>query len=255
MSDKKLLDRKKIVVLGASGKFGAIATREILANGGEVIAVVRNRGKFVSQFPDQRSNPKLTIKICDCFDEKEFLHTCNEIKNEVKISGVINCLSYRPMNKYMEDSSENWSKSIDANSLSMFLIGKHYGSMLAENGHGSIVMVSSIYGAVGPNFDIYEGEEFETEPDYPFIKGGMINFTRYLASYYRNTNVRVNCLVAGGLEGDQSDTFKEKYAGKTLLGRMANADDIAGPMIFLLSDMSSYMTGAQLVVDGGWTAI
>ncbi len=118
-----------------------------------------------------------------------------------------------------------------------------------------IVNISSIYGVVGPNFNIYEGTDITSPANYAFAKGGMINFTRYAASYYGRFGIRVNCISPGGFQTDQPDIFIENYAKQSLLGRMATDDDIKGAAVFLASDASAYITGHNLKVDGGWTAI
>jgi NAD(P)-dependent dehydrogenase (short-subunit alcohol dehydrogenase family) len=248
-----LLNDKTICVLGATGKFGKIISRAVLENGGNLIAIVRNSQRFIDIMGDVDMG-KIDIIECDCFDVKALEKLFLKLKS-FSIHGCVNSLSYRPMTKFMDDSLENWNLSISKNSMSMFAIARFFGKKFKKNGGGSLVFISSIYGVVGPDFDVYRDESFETEPDYPFIKGGVIVFTKYIASYFRNSNVRANCLVAGGLYGGQPPTFVEKYSQKTLLGRMADDDDITGPTIFLLSDLSKYLTGTTLTADGGWTAI
>lgn len=248
----RILEGKMICVIGASGKFGALASEAIVKFGGRVVAIVRSRKKY-NNIVSQEVLANSIILECDCFDEDQLSSLYLDLA-KFNIDGMINCLSYRPMTKFFDDDIENWNKSVSKNSAAMFSTSRYFARKMSEAGGGSIVLISSVYGLVGPDFDVYEGELFETEPDYPFIKGGIINFSKYLASYMRNTGVRVNCLAAGGLWANQSETFVKKYSSNTLLGRMANDEDISGPMVFLLSDMSNYVTGTTLTVDGGWTA-
>jgi len=126
---------------------------------------------------------------------------------------------------------------------------------LAMQWQHKVAVVSSIYGIVAPDMNIYEGSDFETEPDYPFTKGGTIMFSKYLASYYANRKVRVNCIAPGGFYNNQPEPFLTKYTEKTPLGRMANHDDMKGVALFLASRASEYITGCVIPVDGGWTAV
>jgi NAD(P)-dependent dehydrogenase (short-subunit alcohol dehydrogenase family) len=127
---------------------------------------------------------------------------------------------------------------------------------MCEQRSGSIVNIASIYGMVGPDFHIYQGTEMTSPVNYAFAKGGMINLTRYLASYLAPFGVRVNCLSPGGFyTNDMPPQFLERYLNRTPLRRMAEADDIKGPAVFLASDASRYVTGQNLAIDGGWTAI
>lgn len=118
---------------------------------------------------------------------------------------------------------------------------------------GSIINYSSIYGTVAPTFSIYNNTEMTSPSPYSLIKGGLNMMTKYFASYFGKYSIRVNCISPGGVKTDQNPDFIKNYERFTPLGRMANPDDLVGPTLFLASDISSYITGHNLLVDGGWT--
>jgi len=120
---------------------------------------------------------------------------------------------------------------------------------------GSIVNISSIYGTVGPDFTIYEGTNMTMPAAYSAIKGGIVNFTRYLASYYGPYGIRVNCVSPGGILDQQDELFVKQYEKKVPMRRMGLPEDIAPSISFLLSDETKYITGQNLIIDGGWTSI
>ncbi len=161
-----------------------------------------------------------------------------------------------PFETYPESS---WDKIMEVNVKGTMLPCQVFGGAMAKNGGGSIINISSIYGLVSPNQDIYEyrrrkGEEFFKPVAYSASKSAIYNLTRYLATYWAKKNVRVNTLTLAGVSNNQAPEFLEEYRKRIPIGRMANPDEYNGAIVFLASKASQYMTGANLVIDGGWTA-
>jgi NAD(P)-dependent dehydrogenase (short-subunit alcohol dehydrogenase family) len=154
-----------------------------------------------------------------------------------------------------ELSVESWQKNVDLQMNSVFYITQQVLLQMKKQKSGSIVNMTSIYGVIGNDQTIYEGTKIKTAAPYSAIKGGLINFTRYLAGLYGQNNVRINCVSPGGIFDSQDPKFVAAYEHKVPMKRMGYPEDIAPAISFLLSDEAGYITGQNLIVDGGWTAI
>lgn len=158
-----------------------------------------------------------------------------------------------------EYSAETWDRVMAINLSAMFLCTKHLLRHFEERGHGVIINIASIYGVVGPDPRVYagssyEGQEINTPAAYAASKAGVIGFTRYLATTLATRNIRANCVTPGGVFSGQNDAFVKAYSERVPLGRMADREELRGAIVFLASDASSYITGHNLVIDGGLTA-
>jgi 2-deoxy-D-gluconate 3-dehydrogenase len=166
-------------------------------------------------------------------------------------------LSQQGANAFEDYPLEAWRQALDVNLTGMFLVTQAVVTPMLKIGKGVIINLCSMYGLAGPDQRLYEreGQPRQFKPvTYSTTKAGVLGFTRYLAAYYGDKGIRVNALTPGGVFNAHDDEFTQRYAARAILGRMAQPDEMNGALLFLASDASSYMTGANLVVDGGWTA-
>lgn len=163
---------------------------------------------------------------------------------------------FEPFESY---SLETWREVMSVNIDGMFLMAQAVGRQMLAQGSGRVIQTASIYGLVGPDSRIYDGSDYlggpiNTPAVYSASKAAVVGLTRWLATHWADKGIRVNCLVPGGVSSGQNGLFDEKYSARTPMGRMARAEEMAPPLLFLASDASSYVTGQVLAVDGGWTA-
>jgi NAD(P)-dependent dehydrogenase (short-subunit alcohol dehydrogenase family) len=154
---------------------------------------------------------------------------------------------------FAEQSVETWRQCLDVNLTAAFALTQAAAPLLAASGHGSVINIASIYGVVGPDHGLYAGTSMGNPAAYAASKGGLIQLTRWLATTLA-PKVRVNALTPGGIARGQPETFAERYVARTPLGRMATETDMIGAVAYLAGDLSAYVTGQNIVVDGGWTA-
>jgi NAD(P)-dependent dehydrogenase (short-subunit alcohol dehydrogenase family) len=180
------------------------------------------------------------------------------LKNYGRIDGLVNNAYPRTKNfatPFEEMTSESLAKNVDWQLNSYIMMCKLVIPTMKAQKNGSIVNIASIYGVVGNDWTVYEGTDMVSAPAYSAIKGGIINFTRYLAALYGRDGLRVNCVSPGGIFDHQPEPFVKAYEKKVPLKRMGTPEDIAPVVSFLLSEEAGYVTGQNWMVDGGWTSI
>ncbi len=156
---------------------------------------------------------------------------------------------------FEEQGPDQWRLVGEGDLSGLFHICQLFLGDMVKQGGGSIINIASIYGVLGNDPTIYEGTDMRQPPTYNFVKAGMINFTRYLACYYGKRGVRANCISPGGYFNNQPKPFVDQYEKRVPVGRMLDNEDLKGAVVFLASDASSYVTGTNLMVDGGWTSL
>ena len=261
---------KVIVVTGGMGQLGVQFVKTLHAAGARVVVldVTVDKRRVEEKYKSLADDPSLMFEYCDITSKDLIKDTLNKIIDKWGVPhGLINnaALDSPPNSKADENGpfetypEDSWDKVMDVNAKGVFFLCQEIGGAMARAGRGSIVNVSSIYGIVSPNQSLYEyrrkaGDDFFKPVAYSASKSALINLTRYLATYWGGKNVRVNAMILGGVFNNQDREFLDGYESLVPLGRMANEDEYNGAAIFLLSDASSYMTGSNLILDGGWTA-
>jgi len=267
---KKLFDvkNKNIVVTGAAGTLGSEFVDILSQSGANVILV--DIDKKIGQI-EKKMRQKYNTKAKAYFSDISKEHNIIELRKKIvfdfkKIDGLINSAGYTNVTAIKQSQkvsvpfesfpSKLWEKMLAINLTATFYFCREFGSQMVKQKGGSIVNIASTYGMVGADQRIYGNSKINSPVSYAASKGGIINLTRYLAAYWQGKNIRVNTLSPGGVKDEryQTKSFVKKYSEKTMLGRMAKKDEYNGAVLFLLSDASSYMTGSNLIVDGGWTA-
>lgn len=259
------LTNKTIVLTGSAGFLGAHFANTLSSAGANVILVDidEKRNKIIENQILRKFSTKpksFHVDISEPSQIKELVQTI--VKDYKTIDVLINNAQFLPKTHPKRDTPfeeyplDLWDNCISVNLRGLFLCSKEIGNRMIKQGGGNIVNISSIYGLVGPDQRIYGKSRLNSPAFYAVTKGGMVNFTRYLASQWGQKNIRVNTLTLGGVYNNKyhKNSFVKKYSEKAILGRMAKIDDYDGALLFLTSDASSYMTGSNLIIDGGWTA-
>lgn len=244
-----ILNDQVIIVTGGTGLLGK-----------EIVADIKRKGAIVIN-ADVNVETQLhagTINVDITNDNSVQAGIDQILATFGRIDGLVNNAYPRTNDwgtKFESIDPASWRANVDMQLNSYFVCCQKVLKVMAQQNSGAIVNIASIYGVVGNDFSLYEEYGGTSPAAYSAIKGGLINFTRYLASYYGHKGIRVNCLSPGGIFDYQHPTFVSRYEAKVPMRRLGNPDDIAPVASFLLSNEAKYITGQNIIVDGGWTII
>lgn len=252
------LKGRTAVITGGAGLYGRQIV-ESLAEAGACVYIASRNVKSLEDVAKTHADrgEKVIAASLDLGEESSILALRDRVMSERgRVDVLVNNAVSRPMKKLWDDDAAKFEESMHVNATGLFIITRAFAEPMVQQGSGSIVNISSMMGMVGIEYHNYDGTDMNGgAPDYFFHKAGMINFTRFCASHFGTSNIRVNCISPGGLQMDSMPArFVENYSQRTQLGRLANNTDLKGAVLFLASDASAYITGANLPVDGGYTA-
>jgi len=263
------LSNRNIVLTGSAGLLGYQYAHILSQAGANVILVDINRtkNKQLEKELAQKYNTKPRAYYADISKKVQVQNLRKSVVSRYKkIDGLINNAAFTTKGSQATSSKtylpferfplEIWDQSLAINLTGIFYCCQEFGNVMLQQKKGVIVNISSTYGLVGADQRIYGKSKLNLPVSYATTKGAIVNLTRYLAAYWQGKNIRVNTLSPGGVLDMtyQTKEFVKQYSKKTMLGRMARKNEYNGALLFLVSDASSYMTGSNLVIDGGWTA-
>ena len=258
--DRFNLDGKvALITAGAGPQFGSSCTEALAEAGATVITASRSleRNQTYAELLRERGHDAHGMSV-DIGDPASIdnLHT-ETLSRFGRVDILVNNALARPdgMDTIEDLTLDSLSASAQSDVVGLVWICKLFGRDMAHQGGGSVINISSIYGLVGNDPSLYVDTEIRPPIIYPLLKGGVVNFTRSLAAHYGKRGVRINAISPGGFLAQQSEIFQKRYNDRCPIGRMMEHEDLQGAVVFLASDASRYVTGTNLVVDGGWTAI
>ena len=235
-----------VVVADVDGGLAESTAAEICQEGGHAVSVSVDVTR-----PD--STQSMVDACVNAFGRMDIL-VCSAALDPKVDPGT----SVRGGGRFEDYPLDQWKQALDVNLTGLFFSAQAASRPMVAQGSGSMVFICSTYGLAGPDQRIYRKPGQENQPFkpvyYSVTKAGVLGLVRYLATYYAGTKIRANALTPGGVFNQHDDTFVQNYAYRTVMGRMANKDEMNGALLFLASEASSYMTGSNIVVDGGWTA-
>ncbi len=243
------------IVTGGTGIFGTPISEALAEAGAHVIIASRNNTNCVAWAKELvRRGLKASSESYDQRSEESILAFRDRVLNKYRsVDSLVNNSVSRPMGRY-GDPLQAWRESMDVNATGLFATSRAFLDPMMERGSGSVINISSIQGVIAPDFQNYAGTDMTTPPDYHFHKHGLIGLTKYLAAWAGPHGVRVNAISPGGFRSrEHKEPFLTQYCRRVLLERMAEHDDIKGVVVFLASEASRYLTGQNIIVDGGYS--
>jgi NAD(P)-dependent dehydrogenase (short-subunit alcohol dehydrogenase family) len=250
------LEGRVALVTGGAGMYGSGISSALAEAGALVYIASRNLANCEQKAAELRARGhKAVAAELDLTLEDSIARLAERIAAECGKLDVLfnNAVARSVGGDFSTVTAQQWAETLQVNSVALLTATRTFASLMLPHRKGSIVNIASIYGMVGPQFEIYGNTGMKNPAEYAFAKGGMIALTRYLASYWGPYGIRVNCISPGGYYNNQPQEFVDNYCSRTPLGRMAGPEDIKGLAVFLASDASAYITGANIPLDGGWT--
>lgn len=247
------------LITGGTGVLGTVFAETLASQGADVVLLDVDENKCALRAAElAKSTGREALGIGGDVASEEDVR--NSVAAAVKKFGHIDILvnnaaaqpagMFAPMESY---PLEVWNRVMAVNLTGHFLMSREVGSRMVEKGRGSIINIASIYGVVAPDQRIYDGLAFNTPPVYAASKAGVLGLTRYLSTYWSSHGIRVNAITPGGVFRDHKEPFLSRYSSRVPLGRMADQKELRGAILYLASDAGSYVTGQNLIVDGGLT--
>ena len=256
--DKFSLEGRVALVSGGAGPLFGSSISEALAEAGATLITASRSLERNEQFAEglKSEGYKAHAMQLDVTETESIAALQAKVEEQFgSIDVLVNSAVVGRGGGFEEQTPEAWQYSAQGNMVGLFTMCKVFVSGMVEQGKGSIINISSIYGVVANDPTIYVGTDMKQPPDYTYVKGGMINFTRYIANYFGKQGVRANCICPGGYMAEQISPFYENYTERCPMGRLLDNEDIKGAVVYLASDASVYVTGTELMVDGGWTSL
>ena len=256
------LKNRRAIITGANGHIGRIIALTLAELGADLILVDRPGPDNKKLINEITSNFKIDVQThnCDLGIQNDLNKTISDIRKKgIPLNIIVNSAAFVGDTKlegwvtdFENQSVETWRSAIEVNLTSAFSLIQGLTPLLKKSEGASIINIGSTYGSWGPDHRLYDETKMGNPAAYAASKGGLIQLTRWLATTLASSNIRVNTLSPGGVFRNQPDIFVQKYNARTPLGRMATEDDFRGAIAYLASDLSSYVTGQNLAVDGGW---
>jgi NAD(P)-dependent dehydrogenase (short-subunit alcohol dehydrogenase family) len=258
------LSGRKALVTGGAGHLGFMICEALMELGASVTVLDLDDGAVEQRVKSLERVSKggcVVALPCDLRDEQATRRAIQHAHQAMGGVGIlVHCAAYVGTTRspgwsvpFEQQTVSVWNTAMQVNLTSAFVIVQQAREALVESGHGTVIFLASIYGLTAPDPHLYEGVDMANPAAYGVSKGGLLQLTRYLATTLA-PHVRVNAISPGGIWRDQPEVFHQRYVARTPLGRMATEEDVKGAVAYLASDLSSYVTGHNLVVDGGWTA-
>jgi NAD(P)-dependent dehydrogenase (short-subunit alcohol dehydrogenase family) len=253
-----MLKDKIVVIIGGVGFIGQEFVKSCLENRAKVVVsdIVEDMGFRIEDL-GLNGKEELVYKRCDITSKNSVLDLIKFTKDKFnKIDVVVNTAYPRNKNygrKFEKVEYEDFCENVNLHLGGYFLVSQQFAEFFKKQNFGNIINIASIYGIIPPRFEIYENTEMTTPIEYNVIKHSIVSMTKYIAKYYKGFNIRANCISPGGILNNQSQEFLDKYNKFSLNKGMLERKDISGTLLFLISDMSKYVNGQNIIVDDGWS--